>query len=653
MRVLTKSRFNLGLECPNKLYFTRKKEYANLKNEDTFLMAMAQGGFQVEELARLHYPGGVLIEENDGDYSNLWNITRGLLEKSNVTIYEAAFLWQSLFARTDILVKTEDTIDIIEVKSKSYYPNDEHIFIGSTGKMITKWKPYLYDIAFQHYVVSKCYPGYKIRSFIMMADKTKKATIDGMNQLFRITQTSNHRTGIECRVTSLSETGSSVLGLKNVSDIIRDIQLNKYEYHKSLTFEGAIDMFREAYESDTYLNWPTSYSVCKNCEFKTEEIDSFPKSGFEYCFKKQYQWPNEYFSKPSTMKVWNFGKGDKLFKDGIHFMDQLTEESIGLKDDADKLSASARQWIQICKENSNDSSVYIDKVGLSNEVRMWNFPLHFIDFETSAVALPFHKGRRPYEQIAFQFSHHILQEDGKIDHRSEFINSEPGVYPNFDFIRELKRSLENDEGTIFRFAAHENTIVNAIHGQLLDSDEKDKLELIAFIEDISTSVNYKLPAWQGERNMVDLCQVIKWYYYNPFTKGSNSMKKILPSILQTSSFLQKKYGQPLRALNISSKNFDPSFVWLQRSDGHIINPYMLLPPLYEGWSAEDLEDSIAEMDDIADGGAALVAYAKLQFTDMTTKEREELNRGLLKYCELDTLAMVMVFEHLAELLGTE
>ena len=131
------------------------------------------------------------------------------------------------------------------------------------------------------------------------------------------------------------------------------------------------------------------------------------------------------------------------------------------------------------------------------------------------------------------------------------------------------------------------------------------------------------------------------------------MKKILPSILQTSSFLQKKYGQPLSALNISSKNFDPSFVWLQRSDGHIINPYMLLPPLYEGWSAEDLEDSIAEMDDIADGGAALVAYAKLQFTDMTTKEREELNRGLLKYCELDTLAMVMVFEHLAELLGTE
>jgi hypothetical protein len=31
MKLLTKSRFKLGLECPNKLYYTSKKEYANQK----------------------------------------------------------------------------------------------------------------------------------------------------------------------------------------------------------------------------------------------------------------------------------------------------------------------------------------------------------------------------------------------------------------------------------------------------------------------------------------------------------------------------------------------------------------------------------------------------------------------------------------------
>ena len=51
------------------------------------------------------------------------------------------------------------------------------------------------------------------------------------------------------------------------------------------------------------------------------------------------------------------------------------------------------------------------------------------------------------------------------------------------------------------------------------------------------------------------------------------------------------------------------------------------------------------MDSIADGGAALTAYSKLQFTDMSTDERTELRKSLLKYCELDTLAMVMLYEH--------
>ena len=53
MRYLTKSRFRLGIDCPSKLYYTKKEKlYANTKNLDTFMKALASGGFQVEELAR-------------------------------------------------------------------------------------------------------------------------------------------------------------------------------------------------------------------------------------------------------------------------------------------------------------------------------------------------------------------------------------------------------------------------------------------------------------------------------------------------------------------------------------------------------------------------------------------------------------------------
>ena len=61
------------------------------------------------------------------------------------------------------------------------------------------------------------------------------------------------------------------------------------------------------------------------------------------------------------------------------------------------------------------------------------------------------------------------------------------------------------------------------------------------------------------------------------------------------------------------------------------------------------EELISEMEGIADGGMALTAYAKLQYVDMTEKEREELTSGLKKYCELDTLAMVMIYEHFREI----
>ena len=48
-RYLTKSRFKLAMECPTKLYYTGKGEYINQDLDDPFLLALAEGGFQVGE----------------------------------------------------------------------------------------------------------------------------------------------------------------------------------------------------------------------------------------------------------------------------------------------------------------------------------------------------------------------------------------------------------------------------------------------------------------------------------------------------------------------------------------------------------------------------------------------------------------------------
>jgi hypothetical protein len=252
MKVLSKSRFKLGLECANKLHFTGKKKYVNKKMEDSFLQALAEGGFQVEELARLHYPGGELMEGRDGEYEYLNEWTTELLQHNNQIIYEAAFLSENLFVRTDILIKEGNKLKIIEVKAKSFKSDDPFLFIGKRGKLVSSWKPYLFDLAFQAYVVKKCFPELEVSCYFMMADKTKKATIDGLNQLFRISSGANNRTGIIKLVDSIEEAGESVLGEICVDDIIQKIHSNTHKYYESLGFEESINLMRDSFINDEY-----------------------------------------------------------------------------------------------------------------------------------------------------------------------------------------------------------------------------------------------------------------------------------------------------------------------------------------------------------------------------------------------------------------
>ena len=144
--------------------------------------------------------------------------------------------------------------------------------------------------------------------------------------------------------------------------------------------------------------------------------------------------------------------------------------------------------------------------------------------------------------------------------------------------------------------------------------------------------------------MVDLLYLVKRFYYSPSTNGSNSLKYVLPAILNDSNFLKEKYGQPIYGQNaqIKSLNFVEPMRWVVVDNGQVKDPYKLLPRMFSDVSEKDFE--ILSDEEIRDGGAAMTAYAKFQYTDMSDLEREEIAHALLRYCELDTLAMVMLFE---------
>lgn len=626
MRYLTKSRFKLGLECPTKLFYTKKPEvYADNKIDDPFLEALAKGGFQVGELAKLYYPGGIEIEGLD--YDKTWIETQEQLKKENVILYEAAIKFNNLFVRVDVLKKTGNRIELIEAKSKSFNGSSflEELWMTSKLKkgeyqLYGHWMPYIYDVAFQTYVAKMAFPKFEIVPFLMCADKDTLASVNGLNQKFLISKDKVGRTKIKIMGdTSLEALGASILSAIDISDVIEKIHNNveQSEKYKDFGFKESVEYLATMYEKDKRIDSEVD-NKCKKCEFRTNKPGL--KSGFNECWKTEHNLTDEELVKPFFFDV----AYRLTLKNPKIFMEDIDENDLNIKARSDKkdgLSQSERQWLQIERVKNNDNSEEIDKDGLQREFSTHIFPLHFIDFETSMVAIPFNVGKRPYEQTAFQFSHHIMEKDGSYRHEGEWISTAPGQFPNFDFIRALKKQLETDTGTIFRYSHHENTVLNQILCQLNESSESDREELISWIKTITHSGERGKKDWvAGNRDMVDLCDIVKRFYYNPETKGSNSIKYVLPAILK-----------------MQDKNPDP---------------YGSLPPIFDGFDGDAMDllmmdDDSMEDEGLRNGGAAMMAYALMQFTEMGDAEREQIRRALLRYCQLDTEAMVWIYQYLA------
>jgi len=349
------------------------------------------------------------------------------------------------------------------------------------------------------------------------------------------------------------------------------------------------------------------------------------------------------------LDIWNFRGEDRLIPQGRLRLVDVTDEDLKVKSVDVGLSTSERQLVQVEKTRSQETSSYVDQLGLAKEMGSWLFPLNFIDFETSTVAIPFHKGQRPYAQVAFQFSHHTLSVDGRVQHAGQYINAEPGEFPNYAFVRALKQALEVNQGTVFCYHHHENTVLVSILRQLCEdaNPPADASELINFIQTLTHAKKGLLAPWSGARDMVDLLKVIKQFYYNPLTNGSNSLKHVLPAILNSSVRLRDKYSQPVYGTALMpSKNFE-NHSWLDSQA--VADPYSSLPPVFENEDARKHQEFLVD-DEIQQGGSALAAYNYLQFVDMKQQERLRIEKALLRYCELDTLAMVMVYEAFVEAL---
>ena len=705
-RYLTKSRFKLALECPTKLYYSAESNGFFDKNKDNdFLQALADGGNQVGELAKFKYHpnpvgDGITVETLQYDAAVIQTNAK-LSLPGRVVIAEAALLHYPYFIRVDILIRDEfnHTIDIIEVKSKSV--SDDIVvarFKNSSNEYSNNWLPYLYDVTFQAEVARLSFPGYKIRSKLLLLDAATPCEKDGLHQLFQIMQEKNSQTGggrVQIKTpTFLTEADIGSLDFLrevDVSDIVEDLR------HMPI---GNASHVPEIHRQDlsTFMKWAGALQMegarvfhgvsktCRGCQYRAAPGESL-RSGVHECWQSALdhgllQGGLDLTDRTVALSIdlWGGASGsrslaDVVLKQGRAFLSNVQEEDIRPKTQygGKGMSPLERRMGQVQAANGQGPDFLIDEKRLS-EMDNWQWPLHMIDFETSAPALPFFKNMRPYQMLAFQFSHHIMEklDDGqvRIRHANQWISTEAGIFPSIEFVRQLHKALMPSGqlvGTVFRYHNHENTVLRGLRKTILEAGKDfvaDAEELIAFIDLITKSTGDEAAIYGpfvGEKAMLDLHRLIQEGYFSAKAGGSISLKLMLPAILHDAPDVAELYGKSGIygvGLSIGSLNFhgDQGHVWLQAEKNN--DPYKNLPGIF-GPEHGDLNEMLMRLTgededegNINQGGLAMTAYNYTQFNCLSTTERKSIEQALLRYCELDTLAMVMLVQGLMSLRGT-
>ncbi len=145
---------------------------------------------------------------------------------------------------------------------------------------------------------------------------------------------------------------------------------------------------------------------------------------------------------------------------------------------------------------------------LKKELSGLIYPLYFVDFETVNPAIPRFPGMRPYDQVPFQWSVHVLGEPGAEPEHHEFLAINTND-PRREFIASLS-SVLGKSGSILVYSGFESQRLS---------------ELAAWLSEFAGRIN------KIQRRLWDLLPVIRNHVYHPRFAGSFSLKYVLPALV--------------------------------------------------------------------------------------------------------------------------
>ncbi|MDJ0625357.1 MAG: DUF2779 domain-containing protein [Candidatus Caenarcaniphilales bacterium] len=597
---LSKSDFKVAKECATKLYY-KKQGYPNTKEANKYLQLLAEGGYIVGKMAQLLYPEGIEIKSEKGPKEAIKE-TEELLKQENITLFEPEININNKLIRIDILEKRGNVFNLIEVKAKSFDGKlkNQQFWNRRSDEIKTDWKPYLEDVAFQVMALKEKFPKAQINGFLMMPDKSKATNIDGLAKWFHISESERSNKLRDYQVDFVGDLDElhkeEFLALVNVSTEVDYLMIDVQE---------SSNLFIESLKDELIkIEVPISKS-CKGCEYNVNEVEG--RNGYKECWKQLADVNPHIFD---LYYAGTLGKGqlvDNLIHEKkVSLYDIQEEDLTGIKGN--------RQKVQIEYTKKNEEWFHPD---FENILKSLEFPLHFIDFETYQSAIPYHKGMRPYERVAFQWSCHTLERPDSEPIHKEFLNIED-LFPNFQFAESLMEAI-GYKGTILIWSSYENAILKDIYNQANNCKlalNYNNPELIKWLKNTA-----KLEK-DDDMRMVDLNKLCLQYYFHPEMKGKTSIKYVLPAIWNNNPYLHK-------------------IGWLRKyykeEDGEVINPYKALEQIEIAGSSEEVRE----------GTGAMKAYEDMVYgVNANNPEIKTQWASLLKeYCKLDTIAMTVIWKY--------
>lgn len=618
-KLFTKHLFHSGCTCPTKLYYkARKEKYPEQTDQWPYIEHIRYNKRQLRRVLELLHPEGINIER--GESRHVAAHTAERLKDEHVVLFNASFIHDNLFAHVPALEKDGGRVRIYYLQTKGFDPN-RHSMLNRKGKVHTKWRDYIRDFAYLLYVIREEYPDWKLEPYLVLPDKTATTTIDRLDQRLD--------TGEQLDQEELAK----LLAFVPVMDEIERF----WNGHESLfeqetgplkvedlSFEQTVKQLAEWYVSGEKVHAGIG-KKCGKCEFRVapNQLGAGQKSGFAECWKPVLEDRN---GDAHIFDLIGAGNG-QLLEDEVFLQQEISiEETISPGEIASsngRISDTHRRILQIAKAKGQEVPDEIIKPQLVKELNQWEFPLHFLDFEAGNFAVPLRSGRNPYHQVVFQFSCHTLHEDGTLNHH-QWLHPGDETYPNYQLVAELMKVPRLQKGTIIHYSGFERSALKRIRNEL-KRDNETSSEITEQIQWLTQIVEGRKPFF------ADLGNLLKNYYYNKYMEGSLSVKDVLAAVMSISDELRVRFSEPYTGSNFRNH------VWWQRKNGVIQNPYDMLVQV-EGSS-------------VGQGAEAMVAYRKLRTGVEQPENVESPLQGLLHYCELDTLAMVMIYLHWQEALS--